>query len=259
MESYARFLVRRAWLVLLAVALATVWIGAGIGKLRSEFNVESSLPANHPLVEIDRTIRQAVRRPQHRSSRCSSRARATSGSREVLQVVQDATLRRAAPRGHHRAERRQPRGARRALVQDVDGRIEADLLMRDLPQTPAGDRGAARQGRRRSAAARHGGHARISAAPRWCSTSGRAATATSWRSACCAWPTASATAASTSTSPASRSIAPDRRRAVARGGDAPAADLPGHRPHAAARRSATCRAWSSRCSPPRSARCGASG
>src|SRR5262252_8985675 len=57
MERYTRFLVRRAWLVLLFVALATVWIGAGIGKLRSEFSMESSLPKNHPLVEIDRTIR----------------------------------------------------------------------------------------------------------------------------------------------------------------------------------------------------------
>ena len=30
------------------------WIGLGIGKLRTEFNLEASLPQNHPFVQIDR-------------------------------------------------------------------------------------------------------------------------------------------------------------------------------------------------------------
>ena len=57
MESYARFLVRRAGWVLLAVALVSIWIGLGIRQLRTEFSIESSLPAHHPLIEIDRQIR----------------------------------------------------------------------------------------------------------------------------------------------------------------------------------------------------------
>ena len=57
MESYARFLVRRAWLVLIAVALVTAWIALGLGKLRTEFDVEASLPPNHPFVAIDKEIR----------------------------------------------------------------------------------------------------------------------------------------------------------------------------------------------------------
>ena len=58
MKTYVEFLVRRAWLVLLAVAIATAWIGMGLTKLRAEFNVEASLPKNHPFVTIDREIRK---------------------------------------------------------------------------------------------------------------------------------------------------------------------------------------------------------
>ena len=135
MDTYARLLVRHAWLVLLAVALATVGIGSGIGKLRTEFSVESSLPTNHPLVAIDRTIREqfggrntvivllvprdgAVWRPA------------------FLQVVQDATfaaLRLEDVIAQNVVSLAAP-GVR--YVQDIDGRIEADPLMRDVPQTP---------------------------------------------------------------------------------------------------------------------------
>jgi predicted RND superfamily exporter protein len=137
LERYARFLVRRAWLVLVAVALATVWIGSGIGKLRSEFNLESSLPKNHPLVEIDRTIREKfggrntiiallvprdgdVWRPQ------------------ILQAVQDltlASLRLPDVISQNVVSLAAP-GVR--YVEDVDGRIQADPLMKEVPQTPEG-------------------------------------------------------------------------------------------------------------------------
>ena len=135
MESYARFLVRRAWLVLLAVALATVWIGHGIGKLRTEFNVESSLPANHPLVVIDKTIRRqfggrntiiALIVPRH----------GDVWQPEVLQIVQDATLAALRLEGIIAQNVVSLAAPSVRVVQDVDGRIEADLLMRDVPRTP---------------------------------------------------------------------------------------------------------------------------
>ena len=31
--------------IVFAVALATAWVGSGIGKLRTEFNIEAGLPA----------------------------------------------------------------------------------------------------------------------------------------------------------------------------------------------------------------------
>src|SRR5690349_1970094 len=57
LARYASFLTRHAWLVLGAVALATVVLGAGTRRLRAEFSVEASLPAGHPFVQIDRRIR----------------------------------------------------------------------------------------------------------------------------------------------------------------------------------------------------------
>jgi predicted RND superfamily exporter protein len=134
-ESYARFLVRRAWLVLLAVALATVWIGRGISKLRTEFNVEASLPANHPLVQIDKTIRRqfggrntviALIVPRH----------GDVWQPEVLQVVQDATLAALRLDGIIQQNVVSLAAPSVRVVQDIDGRIEADLLMRDVPRTP---------------------------------------------------------------------------------------------------------------------------
>lgn len=134
MEQYARFLVRRAWLVLLAVAAGTVWIGSGIGKLRTEFNIESSLPEKHPLVEIDRTIRQKF------GGRNSVVALLVPRNGEVwrpdvLQAVQDITM--AAQRlpdiiTQNIVSLAAP-GVR--YVEDVDGRLQADPLMREVPQS----------------------------------------------------------------------------------------------------------------------------
>ncbi|MFM7734815.1 MAG: hypothetical protein ACKPBU_02400, partial [Alphaproteobacteria bacterium] len=58
LERYADFLARHPVPVLLAVALTTAGLVAGIGRLRTRFDVEQSLPANHPFVEIDRAIRK---------------------------------------------------------------------------------------------------------------------------------------------------------------------------------------------------------
>ncbi len=135
MDTYARFLVRHAWLVLLAVALATLGIGSGIGKLRTEFSVESSLPTNHPLVTIDRTIREQF------GGRNTVIVLIVPRDGEVwrpafLQVVQDATfaaLRLEDVIAQNVVSLAAP-GVR--YVQDIDGRIEADPLMRDVPQTP---------------------------------------------------------------------------------------------------------------------------
>src|SRR5437763_2763764 len=57
LERYARFLVRRAPVVVLVVLLATAGMFAGIRRLRAEFSIDASLPQGHPFVEIDRQIR----------------------------------------------------------------------------------------------------------------------------------------------------------------------------------------------------------
>ncbi len=135
MQSYARFLVRRAWLVLLAVALATGGIGLGMGTLRTEFNIEANLPSNHPLVEIDKTIRRQFGGRNTIIALIVAR-QGDVWHPEILEVVQGTTL--AALRlegiiGQNVISLAAP-GVR--YVQDVDGRIEADLLMREVPRTP---------------------------------------------------------------------------------------------------------------------------
>ncbi|MDX2169995.1 MAG: MMPL family transporter [Deltaproteobacteria bacterium] len=134
MHTYARFLVRRAWLVLAAVALATVAIGSGIGKLRSEFTVESSLPANHPLVAIDRTIRAQFGGRNTVIALLVPR-QGDVWQAPVLEAVQNATL--AALRLQDVIPQNVVSLAAPGVryVQDRDGRIEADLLMREVPRT----------------------------------------------------------------------------------------------------------------------------
>ena len=135
MESYARFLVRRAWLVLLVVAVATTWIGSGIRRLRTEFNVEAGLPANHPLVEIDRTIRRQFGGRNTVIALIIPR-QGNVWQPDVLQVVQDATLAALRIEGIIAQNVVSLAAPNVRVVQEVDGRIEADLLMRDVPRTP---------------------------------------------------------------------------------------------------------------------------
>jgi hypothetical protein len=134
-ESYARFIVRRAWWVLLAVGLATGWIGLGIGKLHTEFKIEANLPPGHPLVRIDDTIRRQFGGRNTIIALIVPR-QGDVWRTEVLEIVQEATL--AALRLPNIIAQNVVSLAAPSVryVADVDGRIEADLLMRDVPRTP---------------------------------------------------------------------------------------------------------------------------
>ena len=57
-ERYTRFLVRHAVAFLVAVTTLTALLSAGISKLETNFDLEASLPENHPFIEVDRTIRE---------------------------------------------------------------------------------------------------------------------------------------------------------------------------------------------------------
>jgi hypothetical protein len=134
-EAYARFLVRRAWLVLIAVALATAWAGAGLRQLRSEFNVESSLPAHHPLIEIDRQIRAQFGGRNTVIALIVPR-QGDVWRREVLDVVQRATFAALRLEGVMAQNVVSLAAPSVRVVDDVDGRLEVNYLMHDVPQTP---------------------------------------------------------------------------------------------------------------------------
>ncbi len=136
-ERYARFLVRHAWVVLLAVALVTVGLAVGMGRLRTEYRVEASLPAEHPFVRIDKAIRAEF---GGRNTMIVAVVPRTGDvwRPEVLGVVRDLTVAAlrlpdvmaqnvvslAAPSVRH--------------VQDQDGELKVDYLMREVPDTPEG-------------------------------------------------------------------------------------------------------------------------
>ena len=56
LRRYAEFLTHHALAVLLSVAALTAVIASGIAHLHTEFDMEKSLPADHPYVAIDREI-----------------------------------------------------------------------------------------------------------------------------------------------------------------------------------------------------------
>ena len=135
LERYVRWLVRHPWLVLVAVSVATAVVASGMRHLRTEFNVESSLPANHPFVRIDRTIREQFGGRRTLMLGIVPR-NGDVWQPAVLEIVRDVTLAAlamsdviaqnvvslAAPSVRH--------------VEDRDGSLETDYLMRDVPQTP---------------------------------------------------------------------------------------------------------------------------
>jgi predicted RND superfamily exporter protein len=134
-EQYARFLVRRAWLVLLGVAIVTVGIGLGLRQLRAEFSVEASLPANHPLIEVDKKIRRQF--GGHNTVIGLIVAKEGDVWRpEVLDVVQQATFAALHLEGVMAQNVVSLAAPSVRVVEDTDGRLEVNYLMHDVPQTP---------------------------------------------------------------------------------------------------------------------------
>jgi len=135
LERYVRWLVRHPWLVLGIVTLATGIVASGLRHLRTEFNVEASLPSNHPFVRIDRSIRQEFGGRRTLMLGIVPRT-GDVWQPAVLETVRDMTLAAlalpdvipqnvvslAAPSVRH--------------VEDRNGSIETDYLMREAPRTP---------------------------------------------------------------------------------------------------------------------------
>ncbi len=134
-ERYVRFVVRRRWIVLLVVAAVTACVGAGMTKLRTEFDVERSLPASHPFVQVDKEIRATF--GGRRAIIVAIVPREGDVWRTpVLEVVRDFTL--AALRLPDVMAQNVVSLAAPAVrtVEESGGAIKVDYLMRDVPQTP---------------------------------------------------------------------------------------------------------------------------
>ncbi len=135
LERHAHRLTRHPWVVLAAVGLVTVGLAAGMRRLRAEFDIEASLPANHPFVQIDHRIRRDFGGRNTMIVAIVPRD-GDVWRPEVLEVVKQVTLAAlhlpdviaqnvvslAAPSVRH--------------AEDRGGTIDTDYLMRDVPHTP---------------------------------------------------------------------------------------------------------------------------
>src|SRR5437667_192052 len=135
LERYARFLTRHAWTVLVAVGVVTAALVAGMGRRRVSIDIEASLPANHPFVQIDHQIRREFGGRNTMIVAIVPRDGEVWRT-DVLRVVQEVTLAAlrlpdviapnvvslAAPSVRH--------------AEEEGGTIRVDYLMRDVPETP---------------------------------------------------------------------------------------------------------------------------
>src|SRR5262249_28200182 len=134
-ERYAGFIVGHAWAVVLVVAATTAAMVVGMGRLHAQFDIEASLPANHPFVRIDHEIRAEFGGRKTMIVAVVPRE-GDVWRPEVLEVVRSLTLAAlrlpdiigqnvvslAAPSVRH--------------VEESEGAITADYLMREVPRTP---------------------------------------------------------------------------------------------------------------------------
>src|SRR5258705_8644673 len=58
LKTYARFVVRHAWLVLVVSLVSSALLATGIAKLQVELDPEKQMPADHPFIVIDKKIRK---------------------------------------------------------------------------------------------------------------------------------------------------------------------------------------------------------
>ncbi len=134
LERYARLVTRHAGIVLVVVALVTAGLVWGIGKLRTEFNIEASLPAGHPFVQADREIRAQFGGRNTVIVAIVPRA-GDVWQREVLDVVRDVTrlaLRLPDVIAQNVVSLSAPSVR---YVEEAGGALKVDYLMREVPDT----------------------------------------------------------------------------------------------------------------------------
>jgi uncharacterized protein len=133
-ERYVRTVVRLRWVVLAVVALLTAVVASGIPKLRSEFDIEASLPASHHFVQVDKKIRAEFGGRRMVIVAIVPRS-GDVWQTPVLEVVRDFTL--AGLRLPEVMAQNVVSLAAPAVryVEESGGAIKVDYLMRDVPQT----------------------------------------------------------------------------------------------------------------------------
>ena len=137
LRRYAEFIARHAWAVLLVALVATTIIASGMSRLVVNLDPEQALPADHPYIVTDRTIRKEFGGTNFVAIALVPK----SGSiwrPEVLGVVHDLTLDLLNAPGVIRQNVVSLSSPYVRVPEDRGGVLTSDYLMKAVPADAAG-------------------------------------------------------------------------------------------------------------------------
>jgi uncharacterized protein len=137
LRRYANFVVRRAWLVLVASVVLAALLATGMRKLAIELDPEAQLPANHPYIVIDRQIRKEFGGKQFVAIALVPQS-GNVWTKEVLQAVHGVTFDLLNAPGIIRQNVVSLASPYARVPTDRGGSLSVEYLMRDVPADDVG-------------------------------------------------------------------------------------------------------------------------
>ncbi len=137
LRGYARFVVRRAWIVLVGSLLASGLAAAGIRNLVVDLDMQKLLPADHPYVALDRRIRNEFGGKNLVAIAIAPES-GTVWRKEILQIVHDLTLDLMNTPGVIRHNVISLSSPYVRIPKLERGALVVELLMRDVPADEKG-------------------------------------------------------------------------------------------------------------------------
>jgi uncharacterized protein len=137
LRRYAAFVVRHAWLVLIASVVASAIVASGMRTLQIDLDPEKQLPADHPYVVIDRQIRKEFGGKNFVAIALVPKS-GSIWTRPVLQTVHDLTSDLLNAPGIIRQNVMSLSSPYVRIPVDRGGSLSVDYLMRDVPADERG-------------------------------------------------------------------------------------------------------------------------
>lgn len=137
LRRYATFIVRHAWAVLAAAVVGSALVAAGMSRLVVDLDPEQQLPADHPYVVVDRTIRKEFGGKNFVAIALIPQ-NGTIWRRDVLQVVHALTTDMLNAPGIIRQNVASLSSPYVRIPVDRGGILAVDYLMKEVPADDAG-------------------------------------------------------------------------------------------------------------------------
>jgi uncharacterized protein len=132
LRSYADFVVRRAWLVLVVSLVAAAVVATGMRKISIELDPEKQLPADHPYIVVDKKIRKEFGGKQFVAIALVPKS-GNVWTKDVLAKIHDLTFDVLNCPGIIRQNVASLASPYVRVPVDRDGSLSVDYLMRDVP------------------------------------------------------------------------------------------------------------------------------